>query len=519
MPTTAAERMDASIRHSAPDGPTNEHHLPARAADLPLFSPLTGAEGADRYVRNMKSARILLLLLASSVALGQGTGTRRVHGIVFDSIARKPLAGAVVEVVMVDPEGERSAAARPTLPSFAVVSDSAGRYEVAGLPSGLFAVAFQHQALSTFAIESPVRGLDLRVDSTARLDLAIPGGKFVRNTACPGRGDDGLVAGYVVSARGGVPVSASIEVRWDEILFANKRMSASHHDSKAVTDSAGRFSLCGVPIDAPIELRISSDGFREVETVIALPEDGVMHRDFRLVAPDTATGAGTIRLKVVDDSGRTVSNGQAMIASLGRQVSIDSGTATIGGLPDGTWAVDVRAIGFEPNFLLLDADAASPTEATVRINRRPVMLAPVSIVANANKREQAVLDVVLERMRSAWGTLVLPSDLSLKNATWASDGIRWARGFRAFGSTVSGRPYSSGGVGLKPCTSRDFIPAGEKGLVVYLDGARMISLQSVNDAVRPSDILAIEAYPDVISAPAIWRTNDACAVVAFWTRR
>ena len=31
-------------------------------------------------------------------------------------------------------------------------------------------------------------------------------------------------------------------------------------------------------------------------------------------------------------------------------------------------------------------------------------------------------------------------------------------------------------------------------------------------------ILAIEAYPDVLSAPFLWRTNDACAVVAYWTK-
>jgi hypothetical protein len=37
--------------------------------------------------------------------------------------------------------------------------------------------------------------------------------------------------------------------------------------------------------------------------------------------------------------------------------------------------------------------------------------------------------------------------------------------------------------------------------------------------VPVEDVLAVEAYPDVLSAPAQWRTNDACAVIAFWTRR
>jgi hypothetical protein len=41
----------------------------------------------------------------------------------------------------------------------------------------------------------------------------------------------------------------------------------------------------------------------------------------------------------------------------------------------------------------------------------------------------------------------------------------------------------------------------------------------LNSDVLPRQILAIEAYSDVITAPLLWRTNDACAVIAVWTRR
>jgi hypothetical protein len=467
------------------------------------------------YVHNMIRARFLTLILVATPALAQGT--RRVQGTVYDSIGRRPLPGAVVEVQMVDPD--RNAASTTALPGFVAISDSAGRFELGGLPRGLFAVGFQHHVLNALGLESPIRPLDLRNDSVARLDLAIPSGRAVRDVGCPGRADDGLLAGYVVNARGGAPVTATIEVRWDEIMFANRRMTASHHEAKANPDSTGRFSLCGLPAEAPLELRISSEGFRDIETEIVLPETGVVHRDFRLAVVDTMPGSGTIRLRVVDDSGRMVASGRALIASLGREVPIDSGIATLGALPNGTWPIDVRAIGFEPGSALIDAEAATPTEGTIRIARMPQMLAAVSIVANASKADEAILDAILARMRSAWGTLVLPSDLSLKNAAYASDAVRWARGFRTWGSNVSGRPYSSG-MGQAACISRDFIPPREKGMVVYLDGARVpFGLQGVNDAVRPEDILAVEAYPDVISAPAIWRTNDACAVVAFWTKR
>jgi hypothetical protein len=32
------------------------------------------------------------------------------------------------------------------------------------------------------------------------------------------------------------------------------------------------------------------------------------------------------------------------------------------------------------------------------------------------------------------------------------------------------------------------------------------------------DAALVGAYSDVESAPLLWRTNDACAVVAFWTK-
>jgi hypothetical protein len=59
-----------------------------------------------------------------------------------------------------------------------------------------------------------------------------------------------------------------------------------------------------------------------------------------------------------------------------------------------------------------------------------------------------------------------------------------------------------------------------KMVAIYLDGARYHGgLNALNDAVTMKQILAIEAYPDVASAPFLWRTNDACAVIAVWTKR
>jgi hypothetical protein len=55
---------------------------------------------------------------------------------------------------------------------------------------------------------------------------------------------------------------------------------------------------------------------------------------------------------------------------------------------------------------------------------------------------------------------------------------------------------------------------------VYLDGARVAGgLPELRTAISMRDVLAMEAYQDIATAPVEWRTNDACAVLAIWTRR
>lgn len=492
------------------------HHFPSDAVDLthPFWAARVWLSKCMQLLR-----ALTLLLLASSPALAQTTGSRRVSGTVFDSIGRVALSGAVVELAMVDPDAGRNTANRSTLPSFAVITDSAGRFEIAGLPSGIFAVGFQHNVLSGLGIESPISVLDLRADSVAKLDLAIPGGRFVRDKAC-GSQPEGLLAGFIVSARDGAPVTnAAVVVSWDELIAAERRLSQSHHESKATPDSTGRFSICGLPPESPLTLSVSADGYRALETEITLPPYAVLYHELKLAAADSTRGTASIRVRAVDDSGRAMTNGRAMIVSLGRRASIDSGTATISNLPRGTWIVDVRAIGYQPVAILVDAETEPLTTRTVRMDRLPQLLGPVSIVGKANAVERRVLEDIDQRMRAGNGTLIGSDNLSLRNAVYASDGVRFARGFRVSGSNVQGRPYSQG-ISIKSCESKDLVPVGEKSIAVYLDGVRVpFGLQGVNDLIRPQEILAIEAYPDVISAPGLWKTNDACAVIAFWTKR
>jgi hypothetical protein len=343
-------------------------------------------------------------------------------------------------------------------------------------------------------------------------------GAFSQST-CPTRGDKPSVAGKILHAASGAPLeNASIVVEWDDLTLNHGTLKTSHHEASTAADRTGQFNMCGLPIESPLTLQISAPGFRDIRTDFALPADGVLRHTFRLAEEKISTGAGAIRAKVVDDTGRAMTTGKATIASLGRRVNVDSGMISFGGLPGGTWVVEVRAIGYERAVVLLDAGEPGPAK-TIRMDRAITMLDPVSVVEKSMGPDRKTLNDIALRMRTAGGTLILASDLSLRNATRPSDPLPSARGFFLRKNGYEARPFSLKGA-LRPCQAVERVSPGDKAIAIYLDGVRMpMGLQAVNSLIPPADILAIEAYPEVASAPFLRRTNDACAVVAFWTKK
>src|SRR3954465_12750227 len=141
--------------------------------------------------------------------------------------------------------------------------------------------------------------------------------------SCSVAGEKPSVAASVVDARGGIALeNALVAVDWDDLMVYHKTLRTSHHQAKTRTDNSGQFSLCGLPTESPLMLRISANGFRGIETEFALPAGGMLSHIFRLPEEGITTGPGTIRARVVDDTGRSMVIGRGTIASLGRRVDI-----------------------------------------------------------------------------------------------------------------------------------------------------------------------------------------------------
>lgn len=135
---------------------------------------------------------------------------------------------------------------------------------------------------------------------------------------------------------------------------------------------------------------------------------------------------------------------------------------------------------------------------------------------------QRILNAIASRRSTSTGAVFLPDDPYLASSYDPADAVRTAPGFRYVNAEV----LLASGCGFRyPPRDEPTMPSGTartrtRTLAVYLDGARVIGgLPELRTTVTMRDVLAIEAYQDIATAPLEWRTNDACAVLAIWTKR
>lgn len=438
-------------------------------------------------------------LLASGLEAQRPPRAYAVSGIVYDSVAGEPLVGAVVQIVFPD----------SVVRSFSAITDSAGRYRLTGLPHGLAAIGFQHSSLAALGIESPIRGIELDRDISITVDLAIPSGNVVRAERCAAAKDptDGMIAGFVTDgAREGLVPGAVVEVEWLELVRKGKIFGSAPHRARATVADDGTYLACGIPGDAFVSIGVTRPGYHFVEGHVAVPAGGATRLDFRLADSTVTHGTAALVGRVLRNDRTPLPSGQLLIPALGMETKVTNGTFSLGGLPGGTWNVEARAIGYEPHSQFVQLAEQDVTTTVIAITKTAQVLEAVSIIGRPD-RDLKIMDAVLARARVNDGTTFLPGNEFMQSALYAADVLVAAKGF-SYRSPTS--------VSARGC----LIASSGKSVAVYLDGSRVPSgLEGLNNFIAMRQVLAIEAYPDVVSAPFLWRTMDACAVIAVWTKR
>ncbi len=455
---------------------------------------------------------------AAQEATDSSTGFVTMSGTVYDSLAGRPLAGALVQMA------ETGKGARVLIDT----TGTDGAFEIAGVPRGSYIIGFFHPALDSLGLGVATRSVEVSSAAPTHVALAIPSASTIRDLLCkPAAAADssGLLIGFVRDADTGAPLAgANVVVIWRE-LVVDKGIHTERREVPAKANDAGWFALCGVPSDGPLTARaeLGSDvtGFIE----IAVPPRGLLHRDFNIprgssvttvAVNDSAAAAagetvrrGSARLTGVvrDDRGRPLSGAQLVVWGSGVTGSTkDDGTFALGDLPAGSQALEVRYVGYAPEKVTVDLVSNATRSVTVTLDKRADVLNEVVVYGKRTKRSRDFTGF-LQRSKSGFGHFLTRADIEKQHPFQLTDLFRRIPGFQVM---------RDGGFGYSIVSSRGAGFSGRCQPSVYIDGMRIYDVSDIDGLVMPDDIAAMEAYAGPAGAPLQY-TSGGCGTILIWT--
>ncbi|MEO7713759.1 MAG: carboxypeptidase regulatory-like domain-containing protein [Gemmatimonadaceae bacterium] len=477
----------------------------------------------------MRSLTLLFVVLVArpggsqpSVVSARAPGAV-ISGIVRDSIARGPLAGAMVQLVATDIQvrGGRMA-----------VADSLGRYALADVPNGRYTVGFFHPMLDSLGMEPPLREVFVDNGLPVRVDLAIPSPARLRDAICaarPTRLSGAVVIGVVRGAQDRAPVAgATVTGEWLELSFRREGLARRIPRLVVTTGQNGWFAICDVPSAGMIALRASRDADSTDLIEVQVPAHGLLRRELFLGyarrAPTVDTTrpaasidpprrdarAGDVRLSgivLTAEGGRPIVGAQVNMVSGSRARTNERGEFTLPDAPAGTRTLEVRALSFYPERRAVDVLSDGPP---IRVALSTLKAVLDTVKVTASRPVDRMRSGFLERRRSGVGRFLTKEDISLRHPIVTSDLFRTMSGIRVQydGDRFDSRILMRGAID-EWCAP-----------VIYIDGRQMntLSADEIDTWMRPKDIVGIEVYAGAGMPAQFEQGMSACGSIVIWTR-
>jgi hypothetical protein len=450
-------------------------------------------------------------------------------GTVYDSIAMRPLAEALVQLAEV-PRAGGVGAVRSTR------SDSLGRYEFEGLRPATYLLGFQHIAIDSLGLRGSVTRLDVRTPSSIRVPLAVPSSKSIIASACgaPSVKDSiALLVGNVRDARNDALLPKSyLSLRWGEVYLSKQGLLRETPILDLFTNEDGWFVAC-VPGGIPVLTRATHDDDASGDVELAVPAHSVLRRDLYVGFAEAAiAGDDSIRRSGTPGAGeRIVTRGRASIRGLvrgtdgrplsGARVALlsgatetrtdDNGRFTLTAVPHGTHTLEARALGYLPAQEIVDIVAFRETAAEFYLIDAKAFLLDTMHIAAARHLEAAARAGFERRRRQGVGFFLDESQIdsihpfSFKDLVRTIPGIRFVRGTTI---ETTWREH----IEFTAARSHPCLPA------IYLDGALLLSGPTDLDIViNPSTVRRIEVYHRGNAGPVEFASVKECGVMAIWT--
>ena len=446
-----------------------------------------------------------------------------ISGVVYDSIAHRPIPGVTVEFVSADNPA--------TSQIHLATADSSGRYSIRDIPVGSYIGGFFHPALDSLGLASIQRLVEVR-GASQRVDFASPSIRTVMGVIC-GAGvrpdSTGLLLGHIRRTDTERPITgATAVIEWGELVMDATGIRQFDRSASVRSGETGWFAMCGVPTEAVLHARAISgsdlSGYVEVE----IPPGELRHVTFLVGgavpaaigvpdSPDTPArapsasqaapvwrGAARLTGAVVDVNSRPVASAHVLVWGTGIDViTNERGEFAMDSLPGGTQTLEVRVIGYVPVRRTIHLAAGRPARSEVRLEKT-AMLSTVTVRGTLMySRQLADFD---RRRRSGFGTFLTSSDIDRLAPSRLSDVLRTVPGVQIDYSNGRPRALMRGGAMTAYCTP-----------TLYVDGVRDISGDF--EIFRSDELVGVEVYNRDTARPAEFSDMSGCGAIAIWTRQ
>ena len=485
--------------------------------------------------RALRVALALPVVLLGALLPAQGAPARGqsiVYGVVFDSVAGRPLPRAMVQLVSADTGAEEGRT---------VVADTAGRFAFEELPAGRYTIGFFHPLLDSLGLEPPLRAVSAAATGAVRADLAIPSPRTIRTAICgapTAQGSGAVVMGTIREA--GTRASAAgvtVVAEWLELSFGSGGMNRRTPRRVTTTRDGGWFAICHVPSPGSLTLMASRGADSTAIVQAHVPATGFLRRELYLGAAQVVMAAASRDSTSPDStrdraSGPTATPGRRVYLGDGRVqgVVLAAGTArplagaqirivdgpqtrtntrgewTIANAPTGTRLLEVRAVGYYPERRALDVIDSAPPVRTALATFQSVL---DTMKVSADRTVNTNLVGFQERRRAGVGRFLTPSDVAARMPMATSELFRSVPGLFLDRTMDIDEKIMMRGIFEERCEPAVYLNGG------WLNG---VTAMEIDGYVRPADIAGIEVYA-AGQVPAQFQPGlTGCGSIVFWTK-
>jgi len=425
------------------------------------------------------------------------------RGVVYDSlITSAPLEGAEVWIESTNRMAR---------------SDAAGHFELTALAPGRYVLTFYHPILDSAGLSVPPVTVDVGADETTDIALATPSPAQAHHVLCPKDPlrRTGVILGVVRNAVDEQPLPAvTISAHWTTYDIAERAIRSAPRAIEARSDASGHVLLCGLPTDVALVIRGRTERGAAGMLVVDLAGRAFARADLHL-----AVGAvtGIVKGVVRNRNGSLIPG--ATVSAVGTDITAQAdefGRFALAGVAVGSGIVEARAVGYMMGRAQTTVLAGSTQQTDIMMGDSVTLLDPVTVVGEY----QPYLSIVgfEQRRKNSTGHFLDTTEINRSGATRFEEIFRMVPGIRV-------RPNGTGymvevgrgeGLILNPSAANYCPPA------YFVDGVYfpLPPLQTATVPIVPSEVLAIEVYSNLISAPPQYQRRSAtCGVILVWTKR